>query len=364
MPSKIAVFNYSSSGLFHYAACLVNSLADIPGTKILLLTSSFNNLELVSKKPNITVFAQKAPHRLPGFFRWLASPAQQAAIYRAVKQFNPDVIHLTDSHALYVPHGWWLKRYPIVFTQHDPVTRAGDVYRLPSRLIHRTQQCLASRIVAHGDFIKNVLVKDRGLPPDKIATIFHGDYSFYLRWRDQNIVPQNNCVLFFGRIMDYKGLDVLLRSLINLQNSRPVHLLLAGPGRLDQYQPLLEQVKRKTINNYFIPDEEVAGYFQRATLVALPYREASQSGVVSIALPAGTPVVATRTGSLPEILKDGENSLLVPPGDVQALTEAVGRLLDDKELRRRLAAGGKRTAADIAWPKTARKYFQLYQSVI
>ncbi|MFH1353945.1 MAG: glycosyltransferase family 4 protein [bacterium] len=366
MPMKIAIFNYSSSGLFHYASCLVNTLARTTDAKILFLTSSYNNLDLIEPHPRVRILAQKVPHHLPGFFRWLANPREQLCIFRAIRKFDPDVIHITDSHAVYVPHQWWLKRYRIIFTQHDPVSHQGDVYRFSSRIIHHTQQRLAHRIVAHGEFIKKTLIEKKGVTPDKIFIIPHGDYSFYLRWRKKDIRPVPNSVLFFGRIVDYKGLDTLLESLIQLQNqSIPVSLILAGNGNLTKYQSLLKQVKNKIIDNRTIPDSEVIKYFQMSTILALPYREASQSGIISIAMPAGLPIIATKVGSLSEILADRKNSLLVEPNNPSALAKAIKQLLQDKHLRESLVAGARQTVSEkTSWPICARQYYQLYQSVL
>lgn len=359
---RLAIINFSSSGMFHYAACLVNELTRRADLELLFLTSAFNNLELLEKRPNLHLIAQATPHNVLGFFKWLAAPAEQRRLYQSVARFRPDVIHLTDAHAFCVPHQWWLARYPVLLTQHDPAPHSGDVYRLPSYFIHRTQQRLAKRIVVHGQYLKDVLLSRRGVPPNKISIIPHGDYSFYLRWRNSAVTPIQNSVLFFGRIVDYKGLDVLLESLIGLERGGlPVTLLLAGEGSLAKYQPLLAQLPHKIIDNRIIPEAEVLRYFDLSTLVALPYREASQSGIVSIALPAGTPIVASRVGALPEILKHGENAWLVEPNDPAELAGAIKRLLHDPVLRARLAAAGIVTVdKKIAWRLTAAQYLKLY----
>ena len=64
------------------------------------------------------------------------------------------------------------------------------------------------------------------------------------------------------------------------------------------------------------------------------------------AMAAGLPVVASAVGGIPEIVRDGETGLLVPPGDADALAAALGRLLDDDGLRRRLGAAGRERALD------------------
>ncbi len=362
---RIAIINFSSSGMFHYAVCLANELTRQPATELLFLTSRYNKLDLLLQRPNLRLFSQAAPHRLPGFFHWLFNAREQRTLYRTVRDFRPDVIHLTDSHAVCVPHAWWLRRYPIVFTQHDPVSHRGDVFPLATRLIHRTEQRLVRRIVVHGEYLKQLLVRQRIIPPQKIAVIPHGDYSFYLRWRDPSIKQIPNAVLFFGRIIDYKGLDLLLHSLITLQQEgMPVTLILAGAGDLAPYQPLLRQLQSTIIDNRTIPEAEVIRYFQMTTAIALPYREASQSGIISIALPAGVPIIATRAGSLPEIIIHERNGLLVEPNNLQQLTAAIKRLLADSTLRARLIAGGLATVENkISWRRTASQYYQLYQSL-
>jgi len=101
-----------------------------------------------------------------------------------------------------------------------------------------------------------------------------------------------------------------------------------------------------------------------STLIALPYKEASQSGVMSIAMPAGLPIVATRVGSLPEILIDKKNSLLVSPKDPSALAEAIKQLLQDQALRQKLITGAQQTVLEkISWTICAGQYYRLYQSI-
>ena len=82
--------------------------------------------------------------------------------------------------------------------------------------------------------------------------------------------------------------------------------------------------------------------FRRASVVALPYVDASQSAVIPVAYTFGKPVVATTVGGLPELVEDGRTGFLVPPRDEQALADAVVRLLRDRELRHQLGANGKR----------------------
>ncbi len=78
---------------------------------------------------------------------------------------------------------------------------------------------------------------------------------------------------------------------------------------------------------------------------------------------AGMPIVATAAGGLPHLLKDGEEALLVPPEDPEALADAIQKLLADDNLRRKIAIGGHRVAAASSWPEVYAKWQQLFQAI-
>ena len=119
------------------------------------------------------------------------------------------------------------------------------------------------------------------------------------------------------------------------------------------------------IINDFIPLADVAGLFQRSTLSVLPYIEASQSGVANLSYGMGVPVVASDIGGLGELVKSGEDGLLVPAGDVQALAEAIIHLLSDTQLQEKMrAAALKRCQQDLNWSNIAAQTVQVYEQAI
>ena len=90
------------------------------------------------------------------------------------------------------------------------------------------------------------------------------------------------------------------------------------------------------IHYEFISDEGRSELFRRASVVVLPYIEASQSHIISLAYRFGKPVVATRVGGLPAMVDDGKTGFLVAPRDVDGLSKAVVRLMENEEMRREL----------------------------
>jgi glycosyltransferase involved in cell wall biosynthesis len=108
-------------------------------------------------------------------------------------------------------------------------------------------------------------------------------------------------------------------------------LNIVGEGDLELYTPLLNNLLDVNIVNRWIPDDEVGEWFEQATVVVLPYTIATQSGIVGIAASYKLPVIATRTGGLPDQIQDEQTGLLVEPGSSHDLADAIIRILDDPD---------------------------------
>jgi len=122
--------------------------------------------------------------------------------------------------------------------------------------------------------------------------------------------------------------------------------------------------ERFIVHNEYISEERAAEYFQRASVVVLPYIEASQSGVIPMAYSAGKPVVATTVGGLPEMVDDGYTGYLVSPGRSTA-AEALTRLLLDKPLCRQMGMNGKRKIeAECSPSLIAEKTMEVYRRAV
>lgn len=133
-----------------------------------------------------------------------------------------------------------------------------------------------------------------------------------------------------------------------------VHLLVAG----EFYEPedaYRDQVKRLrlgekvTLVNQYIPNENVSSYFRAANLLVLPYRSATQSGVIQMAHFFGLPVVSTTVGGLPEVIQEGETGFLVEPENPEQLADAVVGYFQHKNeeaMKAGLTAAGKKYSWD------------------
>lgn len=179
------------------------------------------------------------------------------------------------------------------------------------------------------------------LPGKAVISLFHPLYEQFpgpadldradARTRLDLPDTTHRLILFFGLIRPYKGLDVLLEAFRLLSDTDPdVRLIVSGEfyEKPERFEPLLSELVRSgrlILRDRFIPNEDVHLHFRAADLVVLPYRQATQSGIIPLAYQYGRGVVSTRVGGLDEMVADGESGFLVPPEDPVALADAIRR---------------------------------------
>lgn len=283
-----------------------------------------------------------------------------------IHEFNPDVVHYQGTHLWFDLALPLLSRYPLVFTVHDIRPHPGD------RLSQKTPQWIenfarrqAGELIVHTQYTRDLLLREWPSAAAKTSVIPHiqigGSAS------SSNAREGENLILFFGRIWEYKGLEYLIRAepliTARVPNAR---FLIAGEGEdFARYRRMMVHPDRFIVHNEFISEDRAAGYFRRASVVVLPYIEASQSGVIPMAYSAGKPVVATTVGGLPETVDNGRTGYLVPPRDSLRLADAVTKLLLDEPLRRHMGANAKRKIeAECSPSVVAEKTMEIYRRAV
>lgn len=245
---------------------------------------------------------------------------------------------------------------PVVTTIHDAQRHVGEkslvLNWVQNACLRRSAVLITLSRSAASDLIA------AGWDSSKIDVLALGHFSWYAGLGTHaGSVGQSDgkTLLYFGRVAAYKGIDVLLEAFSSVRAQVPgCRLVLAGEGSMEPYRGWLRGLDKVDVVNRWIADEEVAGFFQAADVVVLPYVDASQSGVVSIAAALGLPVVASRVGGLAEQVLHGETGLLVEPNDPAALAAACVRLLTDADLRCRLGQAAKaRATAEWGWERVA-----------
>jgi glycosyltransferase involved in cell wall biosynthesis len=285
-------------------------------------------------------------------------------ILRTVRQFKPDVVHFQHGHLYFNAVLPLLKRYPLVVTIHDPRQHVGDKdsRKVPQWLMDFGFRS-AHRNIVHGSELIDTVHKIIGIPKEQIHYVPHiaiGKAAVESLNQERGLN-----VLFFGRIWEYKGLDYLIEAEpIVTQRFPEVRFVIGGQGEdFDRYRKKMVHPDRFEVYNEWISDEQRARMFSEASVVVLPYVEATQSGVVPIAYNFRKPVIATRVGALPEAVEHEKTGLLVPPRDATELAKAISTLLESPEKREAMGTAGqaklrRECEASVVVAKTLEVYRQ------
>src|ERR1700731_17068 len=263
-------------------------------------------------------------------------------IFREIDTFAPEVIHYQGFHPwLDLALPLW-HRYPLVCTVHDFRPHPGDKLSQKTPFwVEMFVRRRADQLIVHSQHVRALMAQHLDGATDNISLMPHIQIGQELASPAGQ--DNENLILFFGRIWEYKGLEYLIRAEPLISARVPgVRFMIAGQGEeFSRYARMMVHPERFIVHNEFISEERTAEYFRRASIVVLPYIEASQSGVIPLAYSAAKPVVATTVGGLPEMVEHGHTGYLVAPRDAGQLADALVRLLLDPALRRQMGANAK-----------------------
>lgn len=248
------------------------------------------------------------------------------------KQHLVDIIRSFQPEILYLPFGLMWSNFVyrrlhnnvrIVTTLHDPHPHDSMfgsfkwyIFRM---LTNRGQDNLVDDIVILNkkdvEFVKNKYKKN-------VCVIPHASFNYYVKEEcDYRI---KNMIGFFGRIEPYKGLDLLIDA-FELQSNKSLKLLIAGSGNIEpKLKTRIEVNPQIELINRYIEDDEFQTFINRIDFVVLPYKRASQSGVIPMSFAFGKTVVSTRVGALEEQIPNG-TGILVDPNST-AISSAISNL--------------------------------------
>ena len=289
------------------------------------------------------------------------------AAQRAINEFAPSVVH---AH-WWFPGGWIATSLgrPYVVTSHGSDARLFDRGRWWRRVGRRVLR-RAGAVTAASRFLALDLERQAGpLPHPVTITPMPVDIARFDQGRaTPKATPPR--ILYAGNLVPSKGVDLLLRALALLRARRVacrVKILGEGPdeAKLQQLARALG-VAGDVDWSPFVPQSQMPAEYGASTVTVLASRGRSEGlGLALVeALVAGSAVVATNAGGIPEVVQDGETGLLAADGDARDLGDKIGRLLDDAALRTRLTDTGRaRVAERYAPASAATRFYDLYRAV-
>ena len=182
--------------------------------------------------------------------------------------------------------------------------------------------------------------------------------------RKLGIHPSKKNLLFFGLIRDYKGLDLLIEAMGQLNED--YHLIIAGEcyGSFEKYQALIDASPAKErifVHCEYISDEEIPIYFSAADALVLPYRSATQSGVVSVAYNYDLPMLSTPVGDFKNSIEKPGTGIVVPEISTTALAQGIEELFTPSQ-QATIPANISKEKAALSWETLTRKLLDFINS--
>jgi glycosyltransferase involved in cell wall biosynthesis len=241
-------------------------------------------------------------------------------------------------------------------------------------LVYRSVARLSGAVIAHSEGARAALERRYG-PLPRAAVIPHGSYIGCYGPRRGRVESRvalglpaaGRLVLAFGALRPYKQLEGLIDAFAALPAPGRGVLLIAGQPKDPAYAAELGRrvagVPGVLLRAGFIPDDQVALYLGAADIVALSYRSLLTSGILLSALSYGRPVVAPALGPVAELVRDGREGFLFPPGDQGGLRAALARALAHPDLDE-LGRSGLSLAERFAWPEIARRTAEVYRAAL
>jgi glycosyltransferase involved in cell wall biosynthesis len=295
------------------------------------------------------------------FRSFVGASLQLMSIRRSFRDFirenRPDVVVSMMPH----PWSWYLAQAVpdagsrLVSIIHDAYMHPGELNPLWSWRIGR-ELAAADGAVALSRHVRQQLVTGYRYPENRVAIIPLGPFAYAEEAGVPRLFPHGRPFrfLFFGRVLAYKGIRLLLDAFRALAAQREdVELCIAGGGDLAPYRAALAGVPRVTVINRWIEEREIPQLLLDADALVASYTEASQSAAVATAYGSGMPVVVTPVGGLVEQVVSGETGLVAAETSGSAVARAMSAMLDPL-LYERCAAGARQAAsAGAGWHETA-----------
>jgi len=317
--------------------------------------------------------------KLRTYLKGCEHPFDMQRLICRLRRWKPDVIHfqwlpVPAIDRFFLPQ--LRKIAPLVLTVHDTKPFHGAPSSRLQLIGLKTAFKRFDHYIVHTQYSRETLINELMLPEERVSVIPHGVFAYYrglindLEGPSQFPWPGGEKrILYFGVLKPYKGVDILFEAFARLPARliKDTVLQIVGYPKMP-VKPLQELARRLGIENRvfwdlrFVDEKEVASYFSQADIVVLPYRRIDQSGVLMTALAFGKPIVASRVGGFAEVLKDGLHGFLVDPEDVEALAQALARLLADDELRAKMSKAVQELArGELSWDSIAEKTIGVYE---
>jgi len=356
------------SGIGRVTEKLINHLGEIDSENVYLLFFNDQN-QMARYASRWSQYSNLKPVLIPwGIF----SPGNQLGMQSFLRREGIDLFHSTN---YMLP--LFLRKIAVVSTIHDLIpikfphftprakkTRFNRLFR--QLLIHCARR--SDRVITVSCHTRDDLIKDMGLPEEKITVVYNGIDSKYYPRNQARPDPPDPFILYVGRFDPYKNVVGLIRSFNLFCRNRDDNPRMILAGHLDsRYPEAIETVKELGLESRITfldgaAEEELIQLYNDARILILPSLYEGFGLPPLEAMACGTPVIVSDRGSLPEIV--GDAGLIIDPDREDSIAGAIERLWDSETLRLEFREKGLRRAKDFSWEETARGTLRVYEELM
>lgn len=280
---------------------------------------------------------------------------------KMIDEFKPDIIHTTKAPDVLETILYKYKRIMCI-TMHDPFLHSGKS-SFRKIFFRRVAISLIHKIILLNNAQKEAFINAYGINRNRVFVNALGVYDAINNFDTECSQYNNFNILFFGFISSYKGLEYLCESMRIVHKTCPMATLtIAGSGKIyfdfSQYKDLSYI---KLINRY-IEMNELASLLESCSIVACPYKDATQSGVIMTSFAKIRPIVASNVGALGEQIENQKTGILVPPCNAESLANAIIYLYKHPEALKQMQINiaNRNKEYGNSWSSIANKYLKIY----
>ena len=319
----------------------------------------FNDFRNILDLSHVYIINRKHKQRL--------HPVNLLLVIKLVIHFimqKPDIIHLTKPPYL-LEKLLYLVKKKLVMTVHDPFPHSGYA-KIVSESDRRMAFKNIPKLVLLNARQSSEFVSHYHIPESHIFFNKLGMYSSILHVAPQPFHIDRPFILFFGQIVEYKGVEYLLEAMkIVHSHYAELTLVIAGGGN---YYFDIEPYKKFDyimIINHYIRIRELAGMLRACEFCVCPYKDATQSGVIQTAFTLEVPMVVTNVGALADAVEHNRTGIVVKPCDVNNLADGIMELHSNEEKRNMMRENiRKEWMKNMSWGPIADDYVKCYKSKI
>ncbi|MFH1835790.1 MAG: glycosyltransferase family 4 protein, partial [Methanobacteriota archaeon] len=264
-------------------------------------------------------------------------------------------IHYADLHP-----------YTIKDIHSYPKKASGMLWAAHLRLARKAAKT-ADVVVTPSKYMKNRLVEVFGLPEENISVVPVGVNEDVFSIKRNTGGGETTNIIFVGRLVKEKGLDVLINALTKVGEKKDARLTVVGDGPLkEQYVKQARQlgISEKTNFKGFLTRENILSLLSETDMLVVPSLAENFPRITLEGMGAGVPVIASCVGGIPEQITDGVNGMLFSPGDHNELADKIIKLSSDPDTTEKMGSSGRESAREFTIQKKITCFERLYGKLL